>query len=483
MRDVTSTGIGNRRGNLARLTIRACLTAGLGAGLAAAAPAQDKPKVEPRFRPPPTPRLVPPALTGVAALDIQVDNFVRVNEARQRFAVSGRGLTVAVIDTGVNPRHVDFQTPGKLIPGANFSSDGQPDDTTDHDGHGDNTAGIIAARRSQDGAMRGHTGIAPDARIAPLKVFPGGDFDRVSKALQWVIDNRDRHNISVVNMSLGSQQNVTSFDDAVQGLDAVTKAQFVGLRDRIRRLRDLNVVVVVSAGNDYFGFQSAQGMAFPAICEETISVGAVFDTPIGRRADGSPLVQYLDGSLANYAVPGRCTPFTQRLGITRGGNSRTDIFAPGFLVTAAGPVSPDPNGDSTRTETTQDGTSQAGPVVAGVVLLLQERYLRLTEHLGGSANELPPVSLIEQCLRQGGVEIQDLEDAQIGQTIDNVTSSGETFLRLDAVRALEQMDAKFRSDLAHVQADLLKAAPNANAQSAVLDKAYILNKAVTGKGK
>jgi hypothetical protein len=64
-----------------------------------------------------------------------------------------------------------------------------------------------------------------------------------------------------------------------------------------------------------------------------------------------------------------------------------------------------------------------------------------------------------------------------------VTSSGETFLRLDAVRALEQMDAKFRSDLAHVQADLLKAAPNANAQSAVLDKAYILNKAVTAKGK
>ena len=96
--------------------------------------------------------------------------------------------------------------------------------------------------------------------------------------------------------------------------------------------------MTVAAGNDYFAFNPAQGMGFPAICPETVSVGAVYDTNIGPNGDGSPLVTYVDGAQVFQAVAGRCTVFSQRLGTGSDEHNpfRTDIFSPGFIVTSIG---------------------------------------------------------------------------------------------------------------------------------------------------
>ena len=165
-----------------------------------------------------------PGRSQFRALDAEVDSFVQIPQARAKFKVTGKGLAVVVVDTGVNPRHISFQ--GQLLPGKNFSTQGMADDTTDFDGHGSNVAGIIAAKQvaPSEGMP---TGIAPEAKIIPVKVFPGGGFDKLNEALQFVLDNIDDYKtrfgvtISAVNMSLGTGDNLQN-DSGIANPDLET---------------------------------------------------------------------------------------------------------------------------------------------------------------------------------------------------------------------------------------------------------------------
>lgn len=331
----------------------------------------------------------------------EVDAFLWVSQARQAFNVSGAGLTAAVLDTGLNAAHVDFA--GRVVAQRNFTPDngGNPDAAADGNGHGTNVAGIIAA-----GGI--HRGIAPGAGIAAVKVLSnrgGGDFRWIDAALQWVIDNRETYSISVVCMSLGDGGNYTSDDF---GLFALLRNS---IRDKIRALRTARTAVVIAAGNDYYRHDSRQGMGFPAIIRECVSVGAVYDA-----AEGG--FRYASGAVAHSSQPGQITPFSQRLHESVSPDTHTDIFAPGAPVTSAGINSP-------QGESVQHGTSQATPVVAGLILLLQEFYRRAT-------GELPEVSDLVVWLRRGGVTIHDGDDEH-----DNVQHTGLDYVRADALSALD----------------------------------------------
>jgi len=112
-----------------------------------------------------------------------------------RRAIGGRGVTVAVLDTGL-AAHAEFAEAGKLLPGFN-AIDGSSD-VRDRKGHGTHVAGILAGAR--DG--RGIHGIAYDARILPIKVFA----DDGSGSTRYA-DAGLRHAIgraAIVNMSFGS---------------------------------------------------------------------------------------------------------------------------------------------------------------------------------------------------------------------------------------------------------------------------------------
>ncbi|MDI9549269.1 MAG: S8 family serine peptidase [Chloroflexota bacterium] len=331
----------------------------------------------------------------------EVDAFLWVSQARQAFNVSGAGLTAAVLDTGLNAEHVDFA--GRVVAQRNFTPDngGNPDDAADGNGHGTNVTGIIAAAGI-------HRGIAPGAGIAAVKVLSnrgGGDFRWIDAALQWVIDNREALSISVVCMSLGDGGNYTS--DGF-GLFALLRNS---IRDKIRTLRAARTAVVIAAGNDYHRHDSRQGMGFPAIIRECVSVGAVYDA-----AEGG--FRYASGAVAHSSAPGQITPFSQRLHESVSPDTYTDIFAPGAPVTSAGINGP-------QGESVQHGTSQATPVVAGLILLLQEFYRRAT-------GELPEVSELVDWLRRGGVTIHDGDDEH-----DNVQHTGLDYVRADALSALD----------------------------------------------
>ncbi|MFG1774426.1 S8 family serine peptidase [Nocardia salmonicida] len=327
---------------------------------------------------------------------LEVDLLVRAAEARAKFNVDGSGMTVAVLDTGLRTTHVDFA--GRVRAGRNFTSDnnGSPTDPTDGQGHGTNVAGIICA-----GGV--HTGMAPRAKIVPVKVLGnsgGGSFSAIRDALRWVLANRTSLGISAVCMSLGASDN------------SISDADFAGdgIGDATQKLTDVGVACCVAAGNDYFGHNSGQGMSYPAIFRQTISVGAVYDADEGSFSYGS-------GATALSTAPDRITPFSQRLHASVGGDCATDIFAPGAPTTSSGI-----RNDSG--ESIQHGTSQATPVVAGVVLLIQQFHLRV-------AGTMPSVADVRKWLLAGAVPIVDGDDEN-----DNVVHTGQTFSRISAFGAL-----------------------------------------------
>ncbi|HEX6374420.1 MAG TPA: S8 family serine peptidase [Allosphingosinicella sp.] len=328
---------------------------------------------------------------------LESSRLIRVREARQLFNVDGEGTAVAVLGTGLRTTHSDFG--GRVAAQRNFTTDrgGDPGDAGDGHGHGTHVAGIVCA-----GGV--HVGMAPGARIVPLKVLGDdgrGRFEDVARALQWVIDHREAHAISAVCLALGDGGNHRS--DAGFADDAIGR--------RVRALSRLGTVCCIAGGEDYYVHGSAQGMAYPAILRDCVSVGAVYDADEGG-------FRYACGAEAFGTGPDRIAPFAQRLHEKVGGACATDIFAPGAPMVSSGIL-----GDCG--ESVQHGTSQATPVVAGIVLLLQSLHRR-------STGRLPPVADVRRWLLRGAVPLEDGDDEQ-----DNVLHTGLTFSRVDALASLQ----------------------------------------------
>ena len=331
---------------------------------------------------------------------VESSSLIRAGEMRAAYAVDGSGLTVAVLDTGLRTTHVDFA--GKVVAQRNYTSSngGNPDNANDGNGHGTNVGGIIVANGV-------HTGIAPGANIIPIKVLSdtgSGTHYSVWSALTWVLNNRAAYNITAVNLSLGDGSN-----------NRMMPGESYPIRDVVRQLRAARVAVVITAGNSFYYYGSVQGMGYPGIIPECVGVGAVYDANIGP-------VWYESGAIATTTGPDRITPFSQRLTEALGGVFRTDIFAPGAALTSSG--------NSTDIgESVMHGTSQAAPVVAGAILLLQQNCLRRT-------GSLPTVDQLEEWLRGTAATINDGDDEN-----DNVTNTGADFPRIDLLGAAALADA------------------------------------------
>jgi subtilisin family serine protease len=314
-------------------------------------------------------RLERPAGTMTSGSATAYDSIVGAAQARSNYDVDGSGMTVAVIDTGVDYKNPclggGFGPGAKVIAGYDFSAN-SPDPMATTSQHGTGVAGLIGSTGSRDG------GVAPGVNIVGLKVTDGSNtasLDSIARALQWVIDNHAQYNITVVNLSLSDGQNYTHNWFATGGGVA---EQVTNL---IEQLRGINIPVVVAAGNAFDANHPQQGEGFAAIVQGTISVTAT-------------------------DLSGHLLPEAQRLGSSVGGASATVIAAPGDqLLTPSGD-----NGTSTV-----EGTSFATPLVSGAVVLLQQIY---HQRFG----TLPSVDQIQQWLQNGSDPIHDpLTGITIGQ--------------------------------------------------------------------
>ncbi|MFG2844891.1 type VII secretion-associated serine protease mycosin [Kitasatospora sp. NPDC048296] len=160
----------------------------------------------------------------------------------------GEGVTVAVIDSGVNSEHQDLT--GQVLPGADFSGT-KSDGRIDTDGHGTAMASLIAGHGH--GTQAGVMGLAPKVKILPVKVrtSDGGPIPEqndLAAAIRYAADNGAK----VINMSLGGSQ----FDS--QSRKAVAYAV------------SKDVVLVAATGND----GKSDGVGYPAAFPGVVAVGA-----------------------------------------------------------------------------------------------------------------------------------------------------------------------------------------------------------------
>lgn len=283
--------------------------------------------------------------------------FQDAASARATQGLDGQGMTVAVIDTGVdyslNALGNGFGKNSKVIAGYDFGmSDGDPKPTW---GHGTSVSSIIGSTDAKN------PGIAPAADIVALRVFDdsgNSSFNKIGDALDWVLANQSKYNISVVNISISDSMNYT-----LNWFETDTSAG-QRISESITKLKALNIPVVSAAGN---AFKGTQGMGFTAIVKDTISVTGV-DPSTGQLASNA-----------------------QRLGSAVGGDAATDIAAPsvGFnAVTGNGQYE------------SVDGTSFAAPVVTGSIMLLQQKYQ-------SQFGNLPSVDQVLAWLKQGGNSTTD----------------------------------------------------------------------------
>lgn len=279
-----------------------------------------------------------------ANLDVAVP-AVGGNAAWQQQA-SGKGVVVAVIDTGIDP-HPDLVRPANRII-AFRDLVGRRKYAYDDNGHGTHCAGIIAGNgRSSRGRYRG---IAPEAGLVGVKVLDrqgDGIVSTVIAGIDWCITHRRELGIRVLSLSLGSRTVSSYRDDPM--VAAVQEAWSAGL------------VVVAAAGNDG---PAARTIGSPGCAPAVITVGA---------EDDHRTVPPEDDTIA---------PFSSR-GPTADGLIKPDVVAPGVaIVSLRSPGSvldrQNPRQRVSGYYFTLSGTSMATPLCAGLAALILEAKPGLT---------------------------------------------------------------------------------------------------------
>jgi subtilisin family serine protease len=236
----------------------------------------------------------------------------------------GTGVTVAVLDTGIDTTHPDLDD-GVVTLAKDFTGSGS---TADAAGHGTHVASIIAGSgEASDGVNRG---VAPGAHLLNGRVLNAqgeGEESWVIDAMEWAASN----GADVINMSLGVEGEYTDgTDPGALAIDSISERY--------------DTLVVVAAGND--GQHGSFTVTTPGTADSALTVGAVTDS----------------GSTAYFSSTG-----------PRAGDYaiKPDIAAPGdgiVAARAAGTTPEEPVGDWYAA---MSGTSMAAPHVAGAAAILK----------------------------------------------------------------------------------------------------------------
>jgi serine protease AprX len=291
---------------------------------------------------------------------------VGARAVRQQYGHNGRGIGVAVIDSGITGWHTDLLgwTGQQRVTGWMDFVNGR---TTPYDdlGHGTHVAGIIGGNGLSSFGQ--HAGVAPGVALVGLKVLDhrgAGVVSNVIAALDYAIANRVKHNIRVINMSVGA---------------AVTESYNVDpLTLAAKRAVDAGIVVVAAAGNrgrDAQGRTIYGAIAAPGNAPWVLTVGA-------SSTEGT-IVRY-DDVIAGYSSRGpTAVDYLAKPDLVAPGTGIVSLADPqsAFYVTKANFLVSGSLSSSTKPYLSLSGTSMATPVVSGTVALMLQANPKLTPNL------------------------------------------------------------------------------------------------------
>lgn len=244
--------------------------------------------------------------------------------------IRGAGVGVAVFDTGIYSRHPDLM--GSVIGyyDAVYHRSGLYDDH----GHGTHVAGIIGGRGA---AMRGkYRGIAPKVNLISVKVLNRMGKGRIQDVLEgifWVLENAQKYNIRIVNMSIGMSE----------------KSEESELVKNVELLWDAGIIVVAAAGNNG---PDKNSISAPGISRKIITVGSYDDDREIHIGENNKMIHY----------SGR--------GPTQACIIKPEVLAPGYEI-----ISCAANG---KLYEPKSGTSMATPIVTGLCALVVGEYPQIT---------------------------------------------------------------------------------------------------------
>ncbi len=314
--------------------------------------------------------------------------------------LTGKDVTIAVIDTGIDYRHPDFgscmatdnindRSCPKVIGGKDFINN--DNDPIDDNGHGTHVAGIAAA----NGGLKG---VAPDAKLIAYKVLDdqgSGDLADVLAAVNDAVDPDGDGDFSdkadIISISLGDPENPSPDDPLSRAIDNVVEA---------------GIVAVVAAGNN----PGAGTINSPGTARKAITIGGFCsDDQIGNQCDGP---------IAPFSSEGPTSLLT----------IKPDVVAPAVDICSA-------RFDSIMVSSvcfdsshiSLDGTSMAAPVVSGLAALLKQQHPEWTP------------GEIKMAIRKGAIDL--------GQEL-----TGQGYGRVDALASASSLHAPCFAEISNVDA-------------------------------
>ena len=291
------------------------------------------------------------------------DNIIMVNADKVwDMGYTGKGVLVAVLDSGVNYNHIDLAdhlwNGGSQYPNHGYNIIGNNNDPMDNFGHGTHCAGTVCG----DGTSGLHTGIAPDATLMCVKVLDDygyGSTSAFNSGMEFAIE----HQADIISMSLGVM-NASATDKTLMRNTCVNALQ-------------LGVIATVAVGNDgqMTMVPVPNNVRTPGNCPPpwmhpdqevnagglscVVAVGAIdYSENMYENGSRGP-VTWTDTEFNDY-------PYNPNIGLIR-----PDICAPGVGVKSL-------DHDSNDGYNLKSGTSMATPCVAGVLALLLEKENTLT---------------------------------------------------------------------------------------------------------
>ena len=217
---------------------------------------------------------------------------------------------------GIYP-HIDFDS--RICAFADFIA--HKKSPYDDNGHGTCVAGILAG--SGRASMGKYKGMAPGSRIAALKVldrFGNGNKEDVLQAFRWILQNRERYKLRIVNISVGTTYRTRNEQDVlVQGVE---------------RLWDEGLVVVAAAGNQG---PKPGSVTAPGCSKKIITVGSS-DMLSGKQAVSGRGPTFECVCKPDLVAPGRqimaCTPGAGNLYSMKSGTSMSTPLVSGAIALA-----------------------------------------------------------------------------------------------------------------------------------------------------